>query len=145
MKIAVFMYNLCSMRLWEGDYLKHLVSLRGATTVEADTREAIDNATMEMMEALIKTNSLIEEQVVHVYFTTTDDLSARYPSVVLRDVIGWKETAILNVAELKVQEQLPRCIRVMVTIETERSKDSFAHVYLNEAVQLRPDWIRQRP
>ena len=118
----------------------HLISLRGATTADANTVEAIDQAACELMETLILQNELQESQVVHVLFSATADLTARYPSVVLRERLHWRETAILNVEEKVIQGQLPLCIRVLMTLQSERPKESFRHAYLKGAAALRPDW-----
>lgn len=118
----------------------NLLSLRGAITVDNDRAEDIDQAMVELMNALIQQNQLKEEQVVHLIVSATSDLISRYPSVVIREKLGWNETAILNVEEKVIQGQLQRCIRVLMTIQTDRPKSDFNHVYLRHAVKLRPDW-----
>ncbi|MEN1759377.1 chorismate mutase [Anoxynatronum sibiricum] len=118
----------------------NLISLRGAITVEEDQAEIIDAAMMELMNALVQQNQLDEDQVVNLFVSATSDLVSRYPSVVVREQLGWNETAILNVEEKVVIGQLPRCIRVLLTIQTPRTKSEVVHVYLKEAVKLRPDW-----
>lgn len=120
--------------------MDRLMTLRGATTSDENTVEAINEATRELMEEIIRLNELQEAQVVHVIFSATSDLTAQYPSVVLRQQLGWDQTAILNVEEKKVIPQLQQCIRVMITIQTEKAKTDLHHVYLKEAAKLRPDW-----
>lgn len=117
-----------------------LISLRGANTVAENTPEAIDQASLELMNQLIQVNDLRENQVVSVVFSATTDLDARYPSVILRDVIGWRDTAILNLGEMRVEDQLPCCIRVLITLHTNESKERYRNIYLNGAAVLRPDW-----
>lgn len=143
-KVNLFMYNRCSTKQAsrfskEGDGM-NLMSLRGAITVEEDQAEFIDMAMMELMNTLIQQNQLNEDQVVNLIVSATSDLVSRYPSVVVREQLGWNDTAILNVEEKVVIGQLPRCIRVLLTIQTPLTKSELVHVYLREAVKLRPDW-----
>jgi len=121
--------------------IMHLVSLRGAITVASNTVESIDEATLLLMNTLVDENGISENDIVHVLFTATSDLTARYPSVILRQALGWDHTAMLNFEEKVIDGQLPRCIRVLLLIETQRPKDSFKHIYLREARKLRPDWV----
>lgn len=121
----------------------NILSLRGATTVDENTVEAIDEATLELLRILIQDNNLKEEQVINVLFTATYDLTARYPSVVMRDVLGWKQTAMLNFEEKVVNGQLPSCIRVLMTLYADQPKESMRHAYLKGASILRPDWTSQ--
>lgn len=121
--------------------LMPLVSIRGAITAESNTVESIDEATLLLINTLIEENELSEENIIHILFTATSDLTARYPSVVVREVLGWNQTAILNFEEKIIHGQLPLCIRVLLLIETERPKVDFKHSYLREASKLRPDWF----
>jgi chorismate mutase len=120
-----------------------IVSLRGATTVLDNSSESIDRATLELMEKLIESNKLTEDQVISVIFSATGDITARYPAVVLREKIGWTKTAIMNVEEKFIQDQLAYCIRVLVTLKTENPGNQLKHVYLNGAAGLRPDWVSE--
>jgi chorismate mutase len=76
--------------------------------------------------------------VASVLFTATPDLDAAYPAVAARQ-LGWTETALLCVQEMAVRGSLPRCIRVLIHWNTDRSQDQLHHVYLREAKRLRPD------
>jgi len=118
-----------------------LVSIRGAVTAESNTVESIDEATLLLMNTLIEENKLSEENIIHILFTATSDLTARYPSVVVREILGWNQTAILNFEEKVIDGQLPHCIRVLLLIETDRPKDEIKHSYLREASKIRPDWL----
>jgi chorismate mutase len=112
--------------------------VRGATTCEANTREAILAATREMLEQLIETNGLRPEDLASAIFTTTPDLSAEFPAVAAR-ALGWTDTALLCGHEMTVPGSLPRCIRVLVHWNTERRADEVVHVYIRGAKSLRPD------
>ncbi len=121
----------------------HLVSIRGAVTANDNSVESIDEATLLLMNTLVKENKILEEDIIHILFTATSDLTARYPSVIVREELGWNQTAMLNFEEKIIDGQLPRCIRVLLLIETDRTKETFTHSYLREASKLRPDWITE--
>lgn len=116
------------------------ISLRGAVTADENSVEAIDEAALVLMETLIEVNNLEEDQVVNVLFSATADLTARYPSVVVRNVLGWHQTAMLNLEEKVIDGQLPRCIRVLMLVQTQQPREAFKHIYLRKAARLRPDW-----
>ena len=112
--------------------------IRGATTVDDDDEQAILEATTELLWSIIDANEIDEQDVASVFFTTTADLDAICPAVAARQ-LGWTRTALLCLQEMTVPGSLPRCIRVLVHWNTERSIDQLRHVYLREARQLRPD------
>jgi len=112
--------------------------VRGATTVTENTKDAILEATREMLYIMIRVNQMQPEDVASAYFTTTVDLNASYPALAARQ-LGWYGVAALCGHEMQVPGGLDRCIRVLVHWNTSlRSKD-IIHVYLREAKTLRPD------
>lgn len=113
-----------------------LYGIRGATTVLENTQEAILKATTELLESLIAQNQLEQDNVVSIFFTTTPDLDADFPAKACRKM-GWDQVALLGAVEANVPHGLPFCIRILIHAytKTERIK----HVYLKEAVKLRPD------
>ena len=113
--------------------------IRGATTVTENDADAILDATQELLEAIIQANGVQEKDVASVIFTATPDLDAAPPAVAARR-LGWTRTALICVQEMSVPGSLPRCIRVLVHWNTERTIDDIRHVYLYEARRLRPDW-----
>lgn len=112
--------------------------VRGATTVTANTKEAILEATREMMYIIIKANDMQPEDVASAYFTTTVDLDATYPALAARQ-LGWYDAALLCGHEMQVPNGLPMCIRVLIHWNTTRSATEIVHVYLRDAKSLRPD------
>jgi chorismate mutase len=113
--------------------------LRGATTVEENTAEAILTATRELLERIVEANDLKAEEVASVIFTTTPDLTAAFPAKAAREM-GWHDLALLDTQEISVPGSLERCIRVLIHWNTERSAAEIRHVYLRGAQTLRPDW-----
>jgi chorismate mutase len=115
--------------------------IRGATTASANDREAILSATRELLERIIERNQLAAADVAAVFFTVTDDLNAEYPAVAARQ-LGWTEAALLCAREIPVPTAtVPRCIRVLALVNTDRSAAEIVHVYLRDAAALRPDIV----
>lgn len=112
--------------------------IRGATTVEANSREAILAAAHELMTAIIDANQLEQDDVGGIFFTVTADLDAEYPAVAVR-ALGWTDAAIMCGREMAVAGSLPMCLRVMVLWNTARPASQVRHVYLRAAQGLRPD------
>lgn len=112
--------------------------IRGATTADANTREAILAATREMLALLIEQNRLQPDDIASAIFSTTPDLNAEFPAVAARD-LGWVDTALLCTHEMAVPGSLPRCIRVLIHWNTSCRADEVRHVYIRGARSLRPE------
>ncbi|MGH2514760.1 MAG: chorismate mutase [Ktedonobacterales bacterium] len=112
--------------------------IRGATTAAANTREEILSATRELLERLVARNDVQPEDIAAIFFTVSDDLDAEYPALAARQ-LGWVESALLCAREIPVAEKrVERCVRVLLLVNTERTAAAIRHVYLREAVALRP-------
>ena len=123
--------------------------IRGATTCEENTREAILAATRELLQNLIEANDLRPDDIASAIFTTTPDLNAEFPAVAARE-LGWLDTALLCAHEMSVPGSLRQCIRVLIHWNTDRRADQVRHVYIKGAVHLRPelaqlDSLRMKP
>lgn len=112
--------------------------VRGAITIDEDSVEAILSATRELLIALIEANEIEEEDVASAIFTTTPDLTAIYPARAARD-LGWTQVALIGCQEMQVPGGLPRCIRVLIHWNTPKSNRELKHVFLRDAIHLRPD------
>jgi chorismate mutase len=113
--------------------------IRGATTAEENTAEAILATTKELLALIVEANELKVEDVTSAIFTTTPDLTAAFPAQAAREM-GWRDVALLDVQEILVPGSLERCIRVLIHWNTEKSAAEVRHVYLRGAQALRPDW-----
>ncbi|HEU4325468.1 MAG TPA: chorismate mutase [Roseiflexaceae bacterium] len=111
---------------------------RGATTVAANTPEAILAATRELLEQLVAANNIPPASIASVIFTATPDLNAAFPAVAARE-LGWTDTALLCAQEIPVPDSLPRCIRVLLHWNSPGQPHQVRHVYLGEARSLRPE------
>ena len=115
--------------------------IRGATTVSADEPELILQATRELLEEILAENEGMQpEDVASAIFTVTDDLLSTFPAQAARQM-GWDLVPMLCAREIPVPEGLPRVIRVLVHWNTEIPQDRITHVYLRDAVKLRPDLV----
>jgi len=112
--------------------------IRGAITVTTDSREEILAATRELLEQLVTANDLDLDDVASALFTTTPDLTAEYPARAARD-LGWNDVPLLGATEMHVPGGLPRCIRVLVHVNTTATPSQVKHIYLRDARLLRPD------
>ena len=115
--------------------------IRGATTVSADDPDLILQATRELLEAILEENDgMNPEDVASALFTVTDDLTSTFPAQGARQM-GWGLVPMLCAREIPVPNSLPRVIRVLVHWNTEVPQSEITHVYLREAVKLRPDLV----
>jgi chorismate mutase len=116
----------------------NLRGIRGATTVEVDERGAIESSVIELIKAMMERNSLTEAEIISIIFTATVDLKSEFPATAARRA-GLSDTPLICAREIDVAGALPRTIRVLMHVETERSKGEIEHVYLREAISLRKD------
>jgi len=115
--------------------------IRGAITVTADHPELIRQATRELLQAIQCENSGLRlEDIASAFFTTTDDIASAYPALAARQM-GWTGVPMMCAREIPVPESLPLCIRVLIHWNTDREQSAVKHVYLREAVVLRPDLV----
>lgn len=120
--------------------MKMCRGVRGATTVEEDSRGEILRATHELLTQMIQANDIRPEDVASIIFTTTPDLSADYPALAAR-LPGWEDVALLCTHEMAVPHGLKRCIRILLHWNTEKSLSEMRHIYIKRAVVLRPDRV----
>jgi len=114
--------------------------VRGATTVESNTAEAIEVATVELLKELINKNVNDKNLISHVIFTLTEDLNADFPAKFARLQFGWDDVAMVCFNELNVVGSLKMCLRVLIVLNCEADFKP-KHVYLHGAKGLRPDLV----
>jgi chorismate mutase len=113
--------------------------VRGATTVDANTPEAVQAAVLEMLTAIADRNNIDPENIVSVTFSVTADINTVFPAKIARSLPHWEHVPLLDVQHMHVKGDLNRCIRVLMHINTELKQDQIQHIYLKEASRLRPD------
>src|ERR687886_214822 len=120
--------------------VRHIRAIRGATTADSDEPEVIRAATRELLAQMTARNGLQPSDVISAVFTVTGDLTSEFPARAARE-LGWVDVPLLCTVEVPVPDALPRCVRVLLHIESERPRESIAHVYLRGARVLRPDLL----
>jgi chorismate mutase len=117
---------------------ERLVAVRGATTVDADTTDAVIGRTSELLATLLERNGLEHDQLVSIIFTSTKDLRSAFPALAARE-LGLGDVPLLCAGELDVIGGNPRTIRVLMHCYSTRPRATLRHVYLHRAKHLRDD------
>lgn len=113
-------------------------AVRGATTVKANTPQAIEEATTEVLQQIIRSNKIRIKDIVSVFFSVSVDLNAQFPAAAARKM-GWTYVPMLCSYEVDVPGSLRQCVRVMLTYNTRTPQHKIKHQYLRDAVALRSD------
>jgi len=117
------------MRVW---------AIRGAITLEADTRAQVQTQTQRLVKEMLARNDVGHEDIVSIVFTATADVSAEFPATAAR-ALGLGDVPLLCARELSIEGGMPLCIRILMHAYTERSRGELHHVYLDGARSLRDD------
>lgn len=112
--------------------------IRGAITVDENTKDAISRATQALLHRMTADNRIDDASIISVFFTVTTDLNADYPAAAAR-AMGWTDVPLLDAQEMEVPGAMPRVIRVLMHVESDQPRAEIAHVYLGGAEALRPD------
>ena len=116
--------------------------IRGATTADVNTAEAITDATQELLVELIRLNDIDKEEVCFAYFTTTHDLTAEFPAYAARR-LGWLEVPLLCGHDMDVPlpnpRAVPMCIRILLLYNTAKPQPAMRFAYLRGAKAIKAD------
>jgi chorismate mutase len=113
-------------------------AVRGAVQINGDERDAILEGTAELVMEVLARNELTPGDVISVLFTATPDLTAEFPALAARK-IGFHDVPLICATEIAVPGAMPRVVRLMAHVETERPRSAIQHVYLRGAAALRLD------
>lgn len=114
-------------------------AIRGAITVEHNESEEILTATERLVKEIVNENEIYPTEIVSVLISTTDDINACFPAAALRRMEGFAHVPVMCAKEIDVPNALQKCIRVMMTVMTQKLQHEVIHVYLDKATVLRPD------
>lgn len=117
--------------------------VRGATTIESDKPELVWEATAQLVQEIVQVNQIDIEWIASVTISTTPDITSAFPAKAVRTIEGWQFVPIMCMHEMDVAGALPLCIRVLMHVNTDVKQSEIQHIYLNEAVKLRPDLVRK--
>ena len=116
--------------------------IRGATTAEVNTPEAITEATQELLVELTRLNELDKDEICFAYFTTTHDLTAEFPAYAARR-LGWLEVPLLCGHDMDVPlpnpRAVPMCIRILLLYNTAKPQSAMRFAYLRGASAIKAD------
>ncbi len=114
--------------------------IRGATTVDANSKESIISRSKELLLLLQKANHFNTEDIVSIFFSMTSDLNAAFPAEAARQ-LGWNKVPLFGMQESDVEGGLGKCIRILIQINSNKIQDEIRHCYLHEAKRLRRDLV----
>lgn len=114
-------------------------AIRGAITIENDTVENVKNATVELIEEIIKRNNLDIKDFAFAQFSITKDIKSATPAKFARLNAGWHSIPMMCYDEFEFDGSLEKCIRLLVVTNSEKEQSEIKHVYLKNAEKLRPD------
>lgn len=113
--------------------------MRGAITIERDEPELVWGETVKLVQEIVAQNDVKPEDIASIIISTTPDITSAFPARSVRMLDGWEYVPVMCMHEMNVEGALPLCIRVMLHVDTAIAQQDIAHVYLNDAVKLRPD------
>lgn len=116
--------------------------IRGAVTADSNKKEEIIEKTKELLITLKKENDFKIEDIVSILFSVTSDLNAAFPARAARE-LGWDRVPLLDMQEIEVPGSLPKCIRVLIQINCQKSQTEIKHCYLRGAETLRKDLVKE--
>lgn len=115
-------------------------AIRGATQLDVDEREHLLDRVAEMVRGVMSANDLGVDDFISILFTATSDLNSEFPAYAARQ-LGFHDVPLVCARELEIEGSMPRVVRLMAHVETERSRADITHVYLHGAAALRRDLI----
>ncbi|AWE06996.1 chorismate mutase [Lysinibacillus sp. 2017] len=116
--------------------------IRGAITITEDQAQDVWDETAKLVQEVAKQNAIKPEDIASVTISTTPDIRSAFPAKAVRTLEGWQYVPIMCMHEMAVPGALPLCIRVLMHVNTDTPQHEIHHVYLNEAVKLRPDLVK---
>ena len=119
-----------------------LRGIRGAVTVDENSKEKIWTAARLLVTEILSQNKLRAENLGAIIFSTTEDLTAAFPSSAIRQLPALRLVPLFDTREPAVENSLPLCIRVLILADTDKEQNKIHHVYLGGAKNLRPDLDR---
>ena len=96
-------------------------------------------ATEALVQEMIRSNQVKADDVAQILISVTEDIDAVFPAAAVRRIEGWSYVPVMCMREIPVPNSIQKCIRVMMTVNTLIEQDKINHIYLKEAVALRPD------
>ena len=113
--------------------------VRGAITLEGNTKEEVKKAVIELLHEMLEKNQINTKDIAFAIFTLTPDINADFPAKYARLDCGFSKVPMMCYFEADIENSLKKCLRILVSINTEKSQDEIKHIYLKGARILRED------
>jgi chorismate mutase len=113
--------------------------IRGATTVTENREDEIIEATEILLREIIEQNKIEANMVASIFISVTEDITAAFPAKAIRLIDDWTFVPVMCMKEIPVPSGLPKCIRIMMHVNTKVPQEEINHIYLGNATTLRPD------
>ena len=113
-------------------------AVRGAVQLDVDEREHLLESVQELVRSVMSANGFDVEDLISVLFTATPDLHSEFPALAARE-LGLGDVPLMCTQELDIAGAMPRVVRLMAHVETDKARADIQHVYLRGAVALRRD------
>ncbi len=114
-------------------------AIRGATTLDVDSASQMDERISELYDAMLQQNKVNSDDIVSCIISATKDIHSKFPAQALRETRDIGDVPLMGAAEIDVAGALPLALRILMTVETSRTKNEIKHVYQHQAANLRPD------
>ena len=119
-----------------------LRGIRGAITVDENSREKIWQAALQLVTEILSKNEVRPEDIGAIIFSTTEDLTDGFPTFGVRQFPALRLVPLFDTREPAIENSLPMCIRVLILADTDKKQNEVRHVYLEGAKNLRLDLDR---
>ena len=113
--------------------------IRGAATIEQNTKEEIFAATQQMESEMLRRNEIAPEDIGAAIFSATEDVTAAFPAAGARQLPGFNLVPLFDARQMAVENSMPLCIRALLLVDTDKKASEIKHVYLGRAATLRAD------
>ncbi len=113
------------------------VSVRGATTVNKDTKEEIEIKTNKLLQDIFSSNNIKKNDILFIIFSSTEDLKSYYPASAARINLRLNNESLFSTIEPKVKNSLKLCIRILIVFKSKIPQKDLKFIYLENAKNLR--------
>ena len=115
-----------------------VLALRGAITLERDEKDHLLERVQRLLREMLERNEVDHDDLISILFTATSDVHAAFPALAARQM-GLGDVPLICAQELEIEGGMPLCIRILMHLQTTRTRSELHHVYLEDARSLRDD------
>ena len=113
-------------------------AIRGAIQLDVDEREHLLKSTAELLSKALHANNVDSSQLISILFTATPDVVSEFPALAARE-LGLGDVPLMCFVEMNVAGAMPRVVRVLINLESDKPRSEIQHIYLRGATALRLD------